>query len=341
MYLLRGWTAVVFLIVAALGSGCDKKSAATRPAESKEVVLYSSVDEPYLTPLVKQFKDKTGITVTLVTDTEATKTTGLAGRLEAEKDNPRADVYWGNEIFHTVHLAEKGLFAAYRPRFAEEVPPRWRDAKDRFVDIGLRARVIGLSTAPTAKAAVAEIKSLRDLVAPALKDRVALCHPGFGTTAGHMAVLYTVWGEDPYIAWLKGLKANNAKLLGGNSVVADQVAAGTFWAGLTDNDDLANAKTAGGAIGGVLPDQATAEIGTLLLPTTIALVDRAPNATNGKKLIDFLTDATVEKSLIDAKFLGYSVRDETGPKPIQVDYVKAAKNMKKAVELALQVLQER
>ena len=49
-----------------------------------------------------RFEKQTGIHVRLVTDTEATKSAALSERIEAEKDHPQADVYWGNEIFHTV-----------------------------------------------------------------------------------------------------------------------------------------------------------------------------------------------------------------------------------------------
>ena len=48
------------------------------PAEAqREVVIYTSLDEPDVTPLLKRFEEKSGIKVRAVTDTEATKTTVL------------------------------------------------------------------------------------------------------------------------------------------------------------------------------------------------------------------------------------------------------------------------
>src|SRR5207244_2178378 len=108
--------------------------------------LYSSVDEPYVTPLLARFETQTGIHVRLVTDTEATKSAAISERIEAEKDHPQADVYWGNEIFHTINLAERGIFAPYRPLIAQDLPSRWRDKDDQFTGIGLRARMIVIST---------------------------------------------------------------------------------------------------------------------------------------------------------------------------------------------------
>src|SRR4051812_28964541 len=90
------------------GSAGSGSSTAPTSSGSGEVVIYSSIDEPYLRPLLQRFQKETGITARAVLDTESTKSAGLAERLLAEKDHPQADVYWGNEIFHTINLAEQG-----------------------------------------------------------------------------------------------------------------------------------------------------------------------------------------------------------------------------------------
>jgi len=68
--------------------------------------------------------------VKLVTDAEATKTSGLAEKLLAEKDHPAADVYWGNEPFSTINLSDAGVLAPY-PRYH---PPGTDQIADRFHD---------------------------------------------------------------------------------------------------------------------------------------------------------------------------------------------------------------
>src|SRR4051812_31672714 len=153
----------------------------------REVVLYSSVDEPYVTPLIKTFAQQTGVHVRFVPDTEANKSAGLAERIEAEKDHPRADVYWGNEIFHTINLAEHGIFTPYQPASAKDVPAKWRAKDDLFVGIGLRARMIVVTTKQPVN-----VHGLNDLTKPELKGKIGLSHPGFGTASGHIAALYVV-----------------------------------------------------------------------------------------------------------------------------------------------------
>ena len=74
-----------------------------------EVVVYTSEDKIFSEPVLQAFEKKTGIKVRAIYDTEETKSTGLANRLIAEKDNPQADVFWSGEPVRPVLLKIKGL----------------------------------------------------------------------------------------------------------------------------------------------------------------------------------------------------------------------------------------
>ena len=131
------------LLVSLLGCG---NSDATK----KEVVLYTSVDQPVAAPIIKEFEQKTGLKVVLITDAEATKSVGLAERIRAEKGNPQADVFWGNEPFHTINLAEEGLLQPYESPAAKDVRGEFKDPQHRWTSNGLRARVrFPLDSAPS------------------------------------------------------------------------------------------------------------------------------------------------------------------------------------------------
>jgi iron(III) transport system substrate-binding protein len=284
---------------------------------------------------VKDFEQKTGIKVVLVTDAEATKSVGLAERVRAEKDNPRADVFWGNEPFHTINLAEEGLLQPYESPSAKDVPAQLKDPQHRWAGNGLRARVIGVSPGSPA---IDSVYNLRD---PSLKDRIAMARPSAGTTGGHVAALYVLWGEDVARKYFRDLRANGVKLLGGNSVVAQAVADGTVSAGLTDNDDVAAAQANGGKIEAVLPDQPA--FGTLMIPTTVGLVTGAKHADAAKQLIDYLLSPEVEAKLLERKFVGWSVRDVGAGKvrAMDVDLLEVAKQMPRAVREATAILEGR
>jgi ABC-type Fe3+ transport system substrate-binding protein len=104
------------------------------------------------------------------------------------------------------------------------------------------------------------------------------------------------------------------KLLGGNSVVAEEVSKGNLLAGLTDNDDVDAANNAAGAdntrrVMAILPDQEpvtgdSEAFGTLMIPCTVGLVTGARHDTAGKQLVDYLLSAEVEQKMIAAKFTG-------------------------------------
>ena len=330
---LRGFAASCLTVC---GSACDKPTAA-----GNEVVLYTAVDEPVARPIVQAFEQQAGLRVILKTDTEATKTAGLSERLQAEKNRPQADVWWSNEIFHTINLAAGGVLEPYASPAAAAIPGLFKDASDRWAGTSLRARVIAVSAADPDR--TSRIASINDLLDPALKDRIVMARPNAGTTAGHVAALYTLWGKETADIYFKGLAANGIRLVGGNSVVAEQVGRGQMLAGLTDNDDVDAMLRAGGKLKAILPDQKPDQIGTLMIPCTVGLVKGGPNPANGRKLIDYLLSKEVESKLIEARFAGFSVFSGGAfrAKPMNVDYAAVASNLKSSIESALKILEDR
>ncbi len=317
--------------------GCNKNA-------KPEIVLYTSVDEPVATPIIKQFEKETGLSVRVQTDAEANRSVGLAEKLRAEAGSPQADVYWNNEFTHTVLLADEGVLAAYRSPSAADVPDRYKDAKNRWAAVGLRARVLGISTAA---AGVEKVDSILRLADPAVKGKVIMANPVAGTTSAQVAAMYVLWGDAKADQFFRDLRANGVKLVGGNSLAAEQVGAGNFSLCLTDNDDVDNAAAAGGSIRAVLPDQGPGGIGTLTLPTTVSLVAGRPENAGAKKLVDYLLSARVEKMLLAAKYSAYSVRAAGGKsggpavKGMDVSYADVAHKMPDAVRRSLAILQGR
>ena len=307
--------------------GCKKPGTPT--SAPQQITLYTSVDQPVADPIIREFERRSGIKVRLVTDTEATKSAGLAARLLAEKANPQADVYWGNEVFHTINLANNGALATYESPAARTIPARFKDAQHRWAGTCLRARVIAVSGGLIVRDLPRWANHVEALTDPAVAGRVGIARPTAGTTGGHVAALYVAWGTPRADDFFRKLRANRVDVLGGNSVVAADVGKGRLLAGLTDNDDVENVRRVPDlSIGMSLPDQGEGELGTLTIPCTVALVAGAPHAEPAKKLADYLLSDEVERRLIATGFGRYSVRTPAGgPQAVRtmdVTYEKVA-----------------
>jgi ABC-type Fe3+ transport system substrate-binding protein len=234
------------------------------------------------------------------------------------------------------------LFAPYESPAAKDVRPTFRDPHHRWAGNGLRARVLVL---PGGKLSVSwRIPSgLDDLLHPSLKNKIVMGRPALGTIGGHVAAIYATRGHAGGDAFFKGLRDNGVTLVGGNGPVPQQIAAGNFHVGLTDNDDVAATNATGGVrVQAVLPDQAESRPGTLAIPTTVALGVRAKDNPAAKRLVDHLLSVEVEQTLIGAKFAGWSVRAaETKFRAMPIDYAAVSKTMPWAVRRAEAILEGR
>ena len=325
----------VLIVIAPLLCGCNRKDQSK--AGAGEVVLYTSVDEPYVRPLVEQFEKDSGIHVTLLTDTEASKSVGLAERLRAEKAHVQCDVWWSNECFLTIALAAEGALAPYESPAAAAIPAQYKDPDHRWAGSVLRVRTLVWSGQM-----VEQPTRLQDLLRPELKGQIAIARPTAGTTGGHVAALYVLWGRQRAEQFFHSLHDNGVKLLGGNSMVAESVARGDMRAGVCDNDDAASAAAEIGKLNSVLPDQAEGEDGTLAMPCTVALVANAPHQDAAKKLIDYLLSDPVGQRLIEAKFAWCSTRNSTGKgRFMKVDYAAVSRAMPAAIRDATSILEGR
>jgi iron(III) transport system substrate-binding protein len=281
-------------------------------AEERHVVVYASLDQVHAEPLLRRFETRTGIRVLPVFDVEASKTTGLAQRLSAERSRPQADVFWSGELAQTARLADDGLFAVHRPASLVR-PAACTDPAGLYVTVGGRLRVLLVNTDNLTPARYP--RTLDDLLSDRVPgERVGVAWPLFGTTATHAAALYATRGPEAARSFFTRLRARGARFVGGNSVVRDLVARGELWAGLTDADDARSALAAGAPIAVVWPDQAGA--GTLLLAGTAAVVARGPHPAEARALVDFLASAESERALVGSGFAQLVLGDLDHDRPV-------------------------
>ncbi|MBV1758612.1 MAG: extracellular solute-binding protein [Dethiosulfatibacter sp.] len=287
----------VVLILVMMLSSCGTKG--------KEVVIYTSVDQIFAEDILKEFEEETGIKVKPVFDVEATKTVGLANRVIAEKDKPQADVFWSGEFIMTIVLANEGVLTPYASPSASDIPSIYKDPDNLWTGYAGRARVIFVNTDlltpdeyPT---------SIFDFLDPDRDpSQMAIAQPMFGTTMTQAAALYAYLGEEEARDFFEQIEARGVKVVDGNSVTRDMVAAGQIAFALTDTDDACISVNKGDPVKVIIPDQD--DMGTLVIPNTVAMVKSGPNPEEAKVLIDYLLSKEMEKKLIERGWSHIPVR---------------------------------
>jgi iron(III) transport system substrate-binding protein len=272
--------------LAAATAGCTRGPA-------NDVVVYTSVDEIFARPIAASFERETGIPVRLVPDTEETKSTGLLNRLLAERERPRADVFWSGDPVRAAMLQGMGVSAPYRSPQADGLPAQFSDPEHHWTGFSARARVLVYNR--DLVAAEAAPRSVLDLIDPRLRGVACIANPLFGTTSMHAAALFSVLGEERARAFFDAYLANGGAIVASNGDVRRRVANGECAVGLTDTDDAHVAQLEGKPIGIVYPD--ADGMGTLIVPNCAVLIANGPNPSAGRAFIDYLLRPETEAAL--------------------------------------------
>lgn len=306
------------LACALLGvSGCVPK------AES-DVVVYAALDQEFSAPILAEFErdqdHETGVIAKY--DVESTKTVGLVNQIIAESEAPVCDLFWNNEIMHTVRLQKQGLLQPRTWAHAAGWPQDMIASDGSWCGFASRARVLLVNTDLVPDASESPT-SVEDLMDPKWKDRCAMARPLFGTTATHFAVLREKRGHDETIELLEKIRSN-ALILSGNKQVAQAVSSGQIAWGLTDTDDAVIEKDLGRPVRIVFPDQQPDQMGTLRIPNTIAVLRDAPHRVAAGLLADHLVRAETEDRLAmgDSSQLPISRKSEFTPRVLPSEPVR-------------------
>ncbi len=318
------------LLLALAGGGCsgtpsDPKNAGGAGRSNnvdRKVVIYTSADQPFAEPVLTAYKEKSGVDVRMVFDTEETKTTGLVNRLQAEARNPQADVFWCSDPARGIAITRLGLAQPYVSPNAGAIPPTFKDSEQLWTGFAARARVIIANTDLVPEAETPN--SLMALLDPKWKGKAGIANPIFGTTAFHATALFVKWGDERAEQFFRDLKANKVQILDSNGAVKDQVAAGLIPWGLTDTDDANVAIQEGKPVRMVFPDQAKDEFGTPFMPNTVSLIKGAPHPEEAKKLIDFLLSPECEAMLAKSASMNVPLHPgvDTPPNVSAIDTLK-------------------
>jgi iron(III) transport system substrate-binding protein len=280
---------VALLAASSVAAGCWKSE--------EGVVAYTALDREFSEPIYEAYAAQSGTPVAAKYDAESTKTVGLVEMILAERERPRCDLFWNNEILHTLRLEKLGLLEPFKPAAAEAFPAQWRSPDGNWHGLAARARVLIVNTQlvpdgerPTSIHALTDAK---------WRGRCGLAKPLFGTTATHAACLFAAWGDEKAQEFFRDVKANDVQILSGNKQVALGVGAGQLAFGLTDTDDAIIEVEKGLPVAIVYPDIEEGGLGTLYIPNTLAIIRGGPNTEQAKRLVEYLLSPEVEARLAE------------------------------------------
>lgn len=315
---------IIAIFIALLAGSCE--------TGSNVVVVYTTVDQIFSEPILKEFEKETGIKVKAVYDTEETKSTGVLNRLIAEKDNPQCDLFWSGDPMRSIILKNKGITQPYRSAMAKDIDPAFKDPQYHWTGFSARARVLIYNKNLMKETGIP--LSIFDLTKEKYKGKVAIANPLFGTTTFHIAALFSALGDVKAKQLLTDLKNNDVIIATSNGDVKKRVVSGEVSCGLTDTDDAFEAMKESDKTGFVFLDQGG--IGSLIMPNTLSLIKNSGHPENAKKLMDYLlrgeTEAKLAKSCAQMPLhkgvqVPANIPSLDNIIPMKIDYDKTSKKL--------------
>ncbi|HOO64801.1 MAG TPA: ABC transporter substrate-binding protein, partial [Synergistaceae bacterium] len=174
-------------------------------ALAKELVIYSSVDEENAKNILDAFSKATGISVNMVF-----LSSGPAmSRIEAEKANPQADVWFGAPNENHIVAKERDLTQPYAPAAAADLAGGFKDPEGYWHAFYMNPLGFGILSEELEQEGKPLPASWEDLLDPAYEGMIQMPSPqSSGTAYAVMMTLIQTFGEDKAFAYMKKLNPN-------------------------------------------------------------------------------------------------------------------------------------
>jgi iron(III) transport system substrate-binding protein len=263
------------------------------PTAAEEVVVYSSVDEENAKKLLDAFTKATGIQVrfTFLSSGPA------VARLEAEKANPRADLWFGAPSENHVVAKEKGLTQPYFSPNARELAAHFRDKDGYWTSFYMNPLGLGVNTKVIRERGAPVPASWEDLLRPELRSQIQMPSPQTSGTGYNMvAALVQMWGEDRAFEYLKKLHPNVQTYTQSGTAPSKAAAIGQAAIGIQFTPAFLQLADEGYPLQLAFPKE-----GVGFEAPAISIVKGAPHLDAAKKLVDWFLTVDGQNTITDAK----------------------------------------
>ncbi|MFC2010062.1 ABC transporter substrate-binding protein [Chloroflexota bacterium] len=238
------------------------------------------------------FEEATGIKVELLTMSSGEVLT----RLQAEKDNPQTDIWFGGGSDAFIQAREEGLIVPYISPNAENVAPAFKDPEGYWT--GLSLVIVGFLVNPdrAADKGVNIPEKWVDLVDESLEDELMASDPNTsGTAYTTVSGILQIMGEEAGWEFLDEMYANIPFLEKSGSAPGKKAMAGEFAVGIVPDPHNLPLTNPEASLLPVFPSD-----GVLAWPSPVAIINGARHPENAKKFVDWCLSSEGQEVLMQA-----------------------------------------
>ncbi|MDD8041707.1 MAG: ABC transporter substrate-binding protein [Thermotogota bacterium] len=267
-----------------------------------ELVIYSSVDEANARKILNAFSAETWIKLNFVF-----LSSGPAmARIEAEKNNPQADVWFGAPMENHILAKEKGLTVAYKTLSVYGVNPEFYDVDGFFHAFYMNPLGIGINTQVLAQLKAPMPKTWADLLNAAYRKMIQYPNPqASGTAYSLLTGLIMLFGEDGAIEYLKKLAPNVQTYTQSGTGPSKAVGPGQALMGLQFTPAFFQFKEQGYPVEIVFPEE-----GVPYESACISILKGNKNIDEAHKLVDWLISKNGQQQIVEQKTYFYPIRND-------------------------------
>ncbi|WP_025114235.1 ABC transporter substrate-binding protein [Lysinibacillus fusiformis] len=288
-------TAGILLTLALAGCGNkqveDQQQASAKTQEEQVLTVYSAGPDGLAANIQQAFEEKTGIKVEMFQGT----TGKILSRLEAEKNNPVADIVVLASVASMDGLKATDQLQSYTDaENKKKINPTWSDGEGYYYGYSASALGIAYNTKNTKLAPT----DWADLAKAEWQNKINIPDPSLSGSAVDFLFGYT---EAEKTAWatLDTWKNNGLQVNGANKEALDAVITGEKNATIAGVDYMAyKAKADGEPVEIVYPKS-----GTVVSPRAVGILKDAKHVEAAKAYVDFLLSDEGQKLVADAYLL--------------------------------------
>jgi len=271
-------------------------------AAFSNLVVYSSVDEANARKILNAFVEETGVKVDFVF-----LSSGPAlARIEAESNNPQADVWFGAPLENHIIAKERGLTQSYKTLSVYGVSPEFYDVEGYYHPIYMNPLGVGVNTSVIEQIKASVPETWEDLLDSSYRRMIQYPNPqSSGTAYSLITGLVKIYGEDGAFEYLKNLAPNIQTYTQSGTGPSKAVGPGQVALGIQFTPAFFQFMEQGYPVTVVFPKE-----GVPYEVASVSILKGARNLTDAQKLIDWVVSKAGQQQVVDQKTFFYPIRPD-------------------------------